>query len=373
MKQTNKFIEIVPDYARAYTRLYSEDYMAHPANSVINDFDIIEYVIFNPKRTISKSAIAQMEEHLDKKVRVVVIRNCIKYLIYLLKNRNGAVVFANDRILSSFIVGLICKKTVFMSHQSNLPEGILKRLIFQFFIKRFNLIKVSNPFEKEELIHRGIKKEKIKYIPLAIDYQYFSKKRKDLTKLKEKHKIKKDDKLILYLGNIRKFKNPYNLLKALKYANKNDNKIKLIIIGLDQLQLEGGLRINEFAKKLDISDNIIPLGALPPKQIVPFIQISNLGVIPSHHEGQCLVAYEFASAGLPLCLSNIGSFTSVFKNSALFCNPDDYKTLASNIIRYLNDPELVKKHAAINRRIVKERCDYDTIKSKLRELFVSLK
>jgi len=370
---SNKFIEIVPNYNNSFDLLPKQDYMALPVNSIVNDFEIIEYTIFDSKNKINDPTISKIKKNLDKKVKIIVIKSWLRYLIYLLENRNQAVIFANDRILSSFIVGLIYKRSIFMSHQSTLPKGILRKLIFSFFVKRFKLIKVSNPFEKNELMHMGVKEKKIKYIPLAIDYQYFSKKRKDIDKFKEEYKIKKDDKLILYLGNIRKFKNPYNLLRALKYAIKVENKIKLIIIGSDQLKLEGGLTINEFAKKLDISEKIITLGSLPPKQIVPFIQRSSIGVIPSYHEGQCLVAYEFAAAGLPLCLSNIGSFTSVFNDSALFCNPDDYKTLASNIIRYLNDPELVKKHTAINRRIVKERCDYDLINERLRDLFVSIK
>jgi len=369
MKQNNKFIEIVPHYAQAYTRLYSEDYMAHPVNSIINDFGKIEYTIFDPRRKINRLSIARMKEHLDNKVRVVLIRGYLEYLLYLLKNRNKAVSFANDRILSSFIVGLICKKTVFMSHQCLLPEGFIKRKIFGFFVRRFKKIKVSTPFEKNELMRIGVKGEKIKYIPLAIDNHFFSQKRKDMTKFKEKHKIKKDDKLILYLGNIRKFKNPYNLLKALKYANRNYNKIKLIIIGSDKLKLEKGLTVDEFAKRLGISENIINLGALEPKKIPSLIQISKAGIIPSYHEGQCLVAYEFASAGIPLCLSNIGSFTSVFKDSALFSNPDDYKTLATNILKYLNDKELAKKHTSINRKIVRERCDYNKIKKQLQTLF----
>ena len=103
------------------------------------------------------------------------------------------------------------------------------------------------------------------------------------------------------------------------------------------------------------------------------MSLAEIGIIPSYHEGQCLVAYEFAAAGLPLCVSNIGSFTSVFGNSALFSKPNDYKTLASNILKYLNDKDLVKKHTSTNKKIVKERCDYDTIKARLKELLVSLK
>lgn len=43
------------------------------------------------------------------------------------------------------------------------------------------------------------------------------------------------------------------------------------------------------------------------------------------------------------------------------------------MLKYINDKELKKKHTTINRKIVKERCDYNIVKARMRQLFISLK
>lgn len=369
----NKFIEIVPGYNFSHNLLPKEDYMALPVNSVVDDFESVEYILLNPQDKFNpnrnQSTISKIRSHLDKRIKIVVLKGFWNYMRYLIINRK-AVIFANDRIFSSFLAGIICKKTVFMSHQSALPNGFFKKVIFRFFVKRFKKIKVSNPYEKEKLISIGVNNDKIVYIPLSIDYDFFIKRN---IAVRKKYNIKENEKIIMYVGNIRKFKNPYNLLKAFKEVIRENKLAHLVVIGPDYLEDEGGPNLKDFSNQLGILDKVDLLGFLSPRETAELMNTAEIGIIPSYHEGQCIVAYEFAAAGIPLCLSSIGSFTSVFKESALFCNPDDYKTLAANILKYIDDKKLVEKHTTVNRKIVKERCDYDIVKARLRELFVSLK
>lgn len=371
--KADKFIEIVPSYNGSYLLIEKEDFMALSVNCVVDDFSKIEYTIYDPKLLINKKVIMKIKRYLNKKVKVIVITSLLRYLIYLFSNRNKAVVFANDRTPHALVTGILCKKTILMSHQSRLPPGFFKRTVFNFFAKNFKYIKVSNPFEKKELIKIGVNAKKIIYLPLAIDHKFFSRKRKGFDKLKKKYNIKKNDKVILYLGNIRRFKNPYNILRAIKEVIKKGEKIIFLIAGADLLRNEKGKTMVEFARELGILKHIRYIGAVSQEKATEFIHIADIGIINSFHEGQCIVTYEFASAGLPMCLSRMGSFTSVFKDSALFNDTKDYKTLAENMIKYINNRGLRKKHSSINREIVKERCDYDTVKERLRKLFVNLR
>ena len=363
-----KFIQIVPRYNTSSGLLKKEDYMAISSNAMAEKGYLCEYVI--PFRKLSKKDKLELKKNLRKDVSILTFGNWISYFSYLLKNKD-AIFFANDRILESFIVGLIAKNSFFMSHQSNLPKSGLKRSIFLFFANRFSMLKVSNPFEKKELVRFGVPENKIKYIPLAIDSDFFSKRisKSKKSKLLFKYAIVEDEFIILFLATIRKFKNPYTVIDAIKILKEKGLKFRLLIVGKDKLADEGGPTLKEYAEEKKVSDKIIFTGNLHPEQIVEIFNISDLSVNSSFHEGQCLTVYESAAAGIPLCLPTIGSFTSVFSDSALFHNPSDYKKLAENIIKYAQDRYLVIKHSEINKNILK-KIKYEQIKKMLVDFFI---
>lgn len=357
----------MPRFNTSFGLLKKEDYMAISSNAMAEKGYLCEYVV--PFRKLSKKDKLELKKNLRKDVSIFTFGNWISYLNYLLKNKN-AIFFANGRILESFIVGIIAKNSFFMSHQSNIPNSSLKRSIFIFFANKFSMIKVSNPFEKNELVRQGIPENKIKYIPLAIDSDFFSKRisKSEKSKLLLKYNISEGEFIILFLATIRKFKNPYTVIDAIKILKKKGLKFRLLIVGRDKLIDEGGPTLKEYAEEKNVSDKIIFAGNLSPKQIVEIFNISDLSVNSSFHEGQCLTVYESAAAGIPLCLPTIGSFTSVFSGSALFHNPSDYKKLAENIIKYAQDRALAAKHSEINKNILK-KFKYEQIKKKLVNFF----
>lgn len=362
-----KFIETVPiKYAGSLGFIGTQDYFAIAPN-IMSEIGYKSIIISNEDFQVY--SIKEHKSNLKPSVEILNRTSMFKYLKYIIKNKN-AVWFCNDRTLRSFIPGLFVKKAVFMSHQSSLPNKWWKIQVFKFFVKRFSAIKVSNPYEKDELIKIGVNKDKIHYIPLVIDQDFFSKTISSTkkTSLRKKYGIKNDEKVLLFLGFIRKFKNPYSVLNAVKILKQKGLKFKLLIVGVDGLLEENGPTMREFAKKLDILDCIIFTGPRKSEQIREIFQIVDVGINSSYHEGQCIVVYEMASAKIPLCLSAIGSFTSVFKDSALFHESEDYETLAKNIETYLSNSSLSKKHVAKNVEIVKT-CSYLNVKKNLLKLF----
>ena len=89
------------------------------------------------------------------------------------------------------------------------------------------------------------------------------------------------------------------------------------------------------------------------------------------NEYQGLVSYEAAAAGVPLCLSNIGTHTSVFGGYALYHEVTDHETLARNLLRCHKDKELVKKNTSFLKKKMKE-WDYSVIKKKLGDAYEEL-
>jgi len=366
------FIEIVPIFFDGSLGISDkEDYFLIPAK-VASEMGYESIILSTPAMDVGK-LMQKKHKKVNKDIQIIHIQKWISYLRFLFQYKD-AVIFANDRVAKSFIACFFGKHNIFMSHQSRLPKKWWQRKIFLFFVKKFDAIKVSNPFEKEELIKAGVKPERIHYIPLSIDHEFFSKKVSTQRKneIRKKYNIQKDEKVLLFLAHVRKFKRIDTVLQAMHILREQNIKVKLIIAGKDMLLNEKEKSIQEQAEQLGITEQIVLTESISQERAREIMNISDICVNSSIHEGQGLVVYEASSAGLPLCVSNIGSFTSVFTKSALFHNPDDARKLADNIQYYFKHPQIAKRHVTINKKIIKERCDYNIVTSKLKELFLKV-
>ena len=126
--------------------------------------------------------------------------------------------------------------------------------------------------------------------------------------------------------------------------------------------------VGEVIKKEKISEKVIFTGSLRHKEVRDILYISDLFVNSSDPEGMGMAIYEAASAGVPLCLSNIGSFTSVFKDMAIYSSPRDKKKLAENYLKYYKNPSLRKKIGKRLKQYIKN-WDYPLAMKKFDKIF----
>ena len=366
---SNKFIEIVPiTYTGSMGLSQTEDYFYTPlvfAKELGLKPEVVSTSEIGVQIDVSKKGVQ------NQKFKTHYITNWVKYFKYLFKN-NKEIIYSNSRVPKSLIAGLFGKYNIFISHHANLPIKFWQRMIFRFFANRFDAIRVCNPYEKTELIRLGVKKKIIHLIPLVVDHEFYSKKVIDSvqTKTKKKYGLKKRDIVLVYLANIRSLKRMDTVLKALKKLNdeSNNKNYKLLVCGKDFLYQEKLKSVKQMTEEMGLKDYVIETGWLSFEEIRNVLSVANINVYSSIREGQCLGVYESAAAGLPQCLSTIGSFTSVFSESALFHHPDDWNRLAKNIKYYSNNKKTVKKHISTNKKIVSETCDYEKIRFQLKDL-----
>ena len=88
----------------------------------------------------------------------------------------------------------------------------------------------------------------------------------------------------------------------------------------------------------------------------------------SDPEGMGMAVYEAASAGVALCLSSIGSFTSVFDDMALYNSPRDNEKLADNYLKYYKDTNLRKKNGSRLKKYLKD-WDYPVVMARFDNIF----
>lgn len=90
------------------------------------------------------------------------------------------------------------------------------------------------------------------------------------------------------------------------------------------------------------------LGALDPCALARWMGRASIYALPARYEPFGLSALEAALAGCALVLGNIPSLRELWRDSALFVDPDDHEHLAHTLQRLIADPEL--------RRTVARRC-----------------
>jgi len=320
----------------------------------------------NPMRVLEKKGfIAEIwtlekkeggEEEYYEGMRVRRFANTFTLLAHLFLRRDIKLVYAQLRpYLPSLLSPLSLKRCVMLTQTYELGSTWLRRQLSLFFMKRFKKIFALTNYERQRYIKNGLKKERVVFLPHAIDYYFFSKKpSRSVLDIRKEYGIGKDDFVIITVGNIRKIKNVDTIVVAFALFNKRIKKSKMVVVGIDQTKNElymeqDDKRYSEVedahvvADREKISKSVIFTGGLNYKKVRELLYVSDVFVNSSSLEGMCMAVYEAAAAGLPLCLPNIGAFMLTFKDMALYHSSRDKKRLSENYMKYFKDPILRKK------------------------------
>lgn len=238
--------------------------------------------------------------------------------------------------------------------------------IFKSILKRFDLLITTNPCETKFFSSNGF--NNIIEIPLPIDYQYFQ-NAKDYGIFRRAYNLGTAT-ILLCIGHNKPVKNLSTIMKAFNLIKRKQKASVLCVMG--EITSPQKKEIIEALEK-PFSNDVIFTGRLSPYSRI-FLDIfgaASIFINSSLNEGQCISVFEAAASGLPLCLSNIGPFKSVFKDNALYHSPKDFKQLAANLLRYYDDAHLYRKHQRAVKRVVQEY-DFEYISQQLWEVYAKI-
>src|SRR3989338_256065 len=335
MANPKKFIQVVNLYPLIFDMREKEDYMLIH-NTIMKekgyDCEIITLRAQGNRTIETKFANDSAAVEYFKGFRITRFETTAKLLNYVRKHKD-AIVQANLRPFppSSF-VGFLGNKKVMRSYTyvmgSSLPIAIFTALIF----RRFNRVLAVTPYEADIYRKWRVPEKKIRLIPLSIDYEKFS-KRVPFGSVKQDFGIAENDKVVIAVANVRKHKRYDVLLKAIPFVKKEIPDVKVVIVGEDMLQKGQNLpSVKQMAQDLGVSGSVVLTGYQSPDVLQKLYSLSDVFAHTAENEDQGLVCYEAAAMGIPLCLTAIGSHTSVFKEHALYHEVEDYKKLAENIV-----------------------------------------
>lgn len=174
--------------------------------------------------------------------------------------------------------------------------------------------------------------------------------------------LKKEDFLVLSVGELNENKNQQVILRAI--AQLNDPDIHYLLCG------KGDRRdaLEALAKELGIEKNVHFLGYR--KDVVDICAQADVFAHPVRREGLGLAPLEAMYCGLPLVASDtrgIQDYT-ISSKSGFLCNSEDVTGFASAIRRLKENPELCSSCGAFNRNTVKQFC-LEQVKKEVSELF----
>ncbi len=371
-KNSKKFIMIVNCYPHPFPVHDKEDYFLLPCSVMKGKGFECEYVTLRDqgKKFIeNKFANDTAAVEYTKGFKVTRFDTMWELLSYVKKS--GAVVQCNLRSFppSSFAAFLPNKK-VMRSYTYVMGSSLPIALFSSFVFRRFDRVLAVTPYEADVYRKWRVPEKKITLMPLAVDCDYFG-TRVAADGMREKYGIRPKDKIIIALANVRKNKRFDVLLRALKVVLKEIPEAKALIVGEDMLHAQNLPSMKEIASELGILDSVILAGHNTDEGVRKLYSISDVFVHPAENEYQGLVSYEAAAMGIPLCLSNIGSHTTVFKEHALYHDIEDYGKLAENIVTSIKNRSSREDSIKFLREHMKN-WDYPVIKKQLSEMYDEL-
>lgn len=263
--------------------------------------------------------------------------------------------------LGTYLAFSYCKrkKIPFLIYsESTAREKSILRLIslplVKYVVKNSEAAIVAGKNSRDYLTSLGANEKKIFKAPNAVNNSNFKLKlsRKDKAKLKEKYGIPKEDKVLLYIGQLIDRKGVKYLLDSFNELTQQDKKLSLIIVG------EGPQKKELLAKTCELGlDKAYFLGYLPDEELKKIYGLADLFVLPSYEEVWGLVINEAMCSGLPVITTrNVGSAIDLVKNgiNGYIIKEKNSEELAQAILKVFKEKDKSNKMGGASKNIIKD-------------------
>ncbi|MEK7630474.1 MAG: glycosyltransferase family 4 protein [Patescibacteria group bacterium] len=205
-------------------------------------------------------------------------------------------------------------------------------------------------------------------VPNGVDVESFSKRDEDATHaIRAKHGISDSDIVILSVSRL-VIKNGLNdLIGAFAIFLRTHSNAKLLLVG------EGSERskLETLVKNDGVADRVIFVGAVAPRDIVPYFHAAQVFVRPSLSEGMGNVFIEAMAAGIPVVATGVGGIADFVKDgqTGIIVSVGDVQNIAEGIARVVSDPDLQKNLTHNAFAMVERRYEWDLIAKQMNQIF----
>lgn len=223
----------------------------------------------------------------------------------------------------------------------------------------------------------------IEVVPTGIDLKRFNLQLSsdEKKRLREKHNIPLENKVLLSVGRLAKEKNLEEILTFV--SNVQNENLTLLIVGDGPYRSE----LENIASKLGITDKVIFVGMIPPEKIASYYQLGDVFVSASNSETQGLTYIEALANGLPALCRRDACLEDVIEDGKNGWQYDSFAQFQEVLNSMLRDNDLyrnlslhakegaIRKYSSVNFAETLERLYEHTIQNYLHadEVSVSIK
>jgi len=245
-----------------------------------------------------------------------------------------------------------------------LKSKIFGSLRMALFCKKVDIFTVISNEIRSELKNAGVPQEHCVSIPNGVDTAHF----KPLTQ-RQKETIRsrlgfsKSDLLVVYIGRLVSVKRVDNLISIWPPIKSHFPMATLLILG-------GGAEKDRLRSLA--GDGIRFLGS--DKDVVKYLQMADLFVLPSSAEGLSVALLEALSCGLPAVVTRVGGSVDIIRHAenGWLIPPEDPPALKEAILTLLGDAALRSRLGEKARKEVQRRFSIALMVERLKMLYHSL-
>ena len=206
-------------------------------------------------------------------------------------------------------------------------------------------------------------------VPNGVDTKKFN-SNLDARELRNKIGIKKEEKVVLFVGALDKahyFKGVEVLLKA--FSGIKEKNAKLVLVG------EGDLKdyYIKTAKLLGINRNVFFAGRVSSEELPYYYNLCDFSVLPSTDRGEAfgMALVEAMACGKPVIAGNLPGVRNVVeeRKNGLLAEAGNEKDLKEKMEKLLQDSSLRKKFGENGRKKALEKYDWGKIAERVEGIY----
>jgi glycosyltransferase involved in cell wall biosynthesis len=146
-------------------------------------------------------------------------------------------------------------------------------------------------------------------------------------------------KFVLYVGDMRPYKNLQRAIAAFSKANLPNHKF--VIVGKKDNNFYPQVR--QYAAELEMEDRVIFTGYLPTELLPQMYSAADVFVFPSLYEGFGLPPLEAMACGTPVVAAKASSIPEACGDAAFYVDPHQVDSIAKGLYEAVNNGDLRQK------------------------------
>jgi D-inositol-3-phosphate glycosyltransferase len=259
-----------------------------------------------------------------------------------------------DGTIVNLYYRLLGKKLVYTAHNVNIWErdgkaNGLNRIFLNLLYRSMNHIIVHTEKMKAQLIEKyGVREGSVTVIPFGIN-RIIPKSGLSRSEARERLGLK-DEKAILFFGNIAPYKGLENLISGLARVRERYGDCKLIIGGMIKRCEEYWGSIQGLIDEQRLEPYVLKrIEYIPDREVEVFFKAADLLVLPYRRIFQSGVLFLSYNFGLPVIATDVGSLREeiIEGKTGFVCLPESPADLSKKIITYFQSN--LYKHLEENR------------------------